>query len=135
MTHPKTVFGCLALLSVAAFAVGAAAPGCGGSTASQADARDRATATSCDWFQMCGEIGAGKTYDTRDTCDVQVRAKWDTAWPVASCDGKISENQLEICLAAISSTICGNGLDELNTLANKCPEAKICSGAGTPDGG
>jgi hypothetical protein len=133
MSQMKTVVGCLALLGLGAFVVGAAASGCG-STASQADARDRATATSCDWFQMCGQIGTGKTYDTRDTCDVQVRAKWDSAWPVASCDGKISESQLEICLAAISSTICGNGLDELDTLANKCPEAKICAGA-NPDGG
>ena len=124
--------GLLGVIAAAAFVVGAG-PGCGSSN-SQADARDRATTTSCDWFQMCGQIGAGKKYPTRDTCDVQVRASWDTAWPVADCDGKINESQLQICLDAIHATECGNGLDVLDTLASKCPEAKICAGA-SPDGG
>jgi hypothetical protein len=133
MPGRKLPIGWLALLGALALGAGAAVSGCGSSN-SQADARDRATTTSCDWFQMCGQIGAGKRYETRDTCNVQVRASWDQAWPVASCDGKIDENQLGICLAAIQSTLCGNGLDVLNTLVNKCPEAKICGGA-NPDGG
>ena len=129
MSHEKKIALCLGLVMTAALA----AAGCG-STSSQADARDRATSTTCAWFQMCGKIGHGLTYETADTCQVQVRAKWDDAWPVASCDGKINQSQLDLCLQAISSTICDNGLDELNTLANKCPAAKICAGA-APDGG
>ena len=133
MSHSKRNFafsGLLGLVALAAFGVGA---GCG-SSSSQADARDRATTASCDWFQLCGQIGAGKMYQTRDMCDVQVRARWDAAWSVTACDGKINANQLDICLAAIKATECGNGLDALNTLANKCPEARVCSGA-SPDGG
>jgi hypothetical protein len=130
MSHAKKIVLCLGLVLTAGLAT---AGGCG-SSSSQADARDRATSTSCAWFQMCGKIGPGLMYETLDMCQVQVRAKWDTAWPVASCDGKIDESQLELCLQAISSTICDNGLDELNTLVNKCPEVKICAGA-SPDGG
>jgi hypothetical protein len=122
-----------AAVMLAALWAGATLPGCG-SGSSQADARDRATAASCDWLAMCDQIGAGKKYETRDMCDVQVRASWDSAWPVATCEGKIDENQLEICLAAIKITDCKNVVDVYNTLANKCPAAKICSG-GNPDGG
>lgn len=118
---------------LATFWAGTTLQSCG-SGSSQADARDRATAASCDWWQMCGQIGAGKRYETRDTCNVQVRASWDSNWPVATCEGHIDESQLEICLAAIKITDCGNLLDIGNTLANKCPAAKVCSG-GKPDGG
>ena len=121
----------LSVISVRVTALGvvalALATGCG-SDHSQANARDAVTDASCDWYMRCGEIGPGKTHENRDSCEVQVRANWDTAWPVAACDGKINSEQLDICLDAIALTECGNGLDVLNTLANKCPQAKICSG-------
>jgi hypothetical protein len=113
-------------VALSALALGVAA-GCG-SNHSQASARDAVTDASCDYYARCGEIGAGKTYETRDTCEVQVRANWDTAWPVEACDGKINSEQLNICLSAIGATECGNALDALNTLLNKCPQNKICSG-------
>jgi hypothetical protein len=103
------------------------APACG-SNHSQANARDAVTDASCDFYARCDQIGSGKTYANRDTCEVQVRASWDTAWPVETCDGKIDTEQLNICLNAIGATECGNGLDVLNTLLNKCPQSKICSG-------
>jgi hypothetical protein len=117
--------------AVLAVAVGVGAlglaTGCG-SDHSQAGARDAVTDASCDFYNRCGEIGAGKTYETRDSCEVQVRASWDTAWPVQACDGKINSEQLKVCLSAIAATECGNTLDVLNTLLNKCPQDKICSG-------
>jgi hypothetical protein len=102
--------------------------GCGGADHSQAGARDAATTASCNWYAMCGAIGAGKTFETRDSCEVQTRAFWDTRWPAAQCDGKVDTNQLGICLDAIHITECGNGLDVLNTVANKCPVEKVCAG-------
>jgi hypothetical protein len=127
--------GALALVALAGF-LGGVGAGCS-SSGSQTDARDRATSTSCAWYSKCNQIGPGLMYDTLESCQVQVRGSWDKAWPVASCDGKINEPALETCLEAIASTTCGNGLDILNTLANKCPAAKVCSGAGatSPDGG
>ena len=103
------------------------ASGCG-SNHSQAAARDAVTDASCDYYARCGDIGAGKTYETRDSCEVQVRASWDNAWPVEACDGKINAAQLNTCLSAIAATECANALDVLNTLLNKCPQDKICSG-------
>ncbi len=138
MTKTQRIGGGLGLAAVfvALVAVGAAVAGCGGS--SRESARDQATTQSCARFdQMCGDIGAGKTFDTLDSCEIQVRAHWDSTWPVASCDGKINEANLEVCLAAIYSTGCTSGLDILDTLAVKCAEAKVCAGAGStsPDGG
>jgi len=118
-------------LSVIVMALGVVglgpATGCG-SDHSQAGARDAVTEATCDWYMGCGEIGAGKTHATRDSCEVQVRASWDSAWPVEACDGKINTAQLDVCLNAIAATECGNGLDVLNTLVNKCPQDKVCSG-------
>ncbi len=115
---------------VSRFAIGVALSlaACGNVTNSQVIARDQATSTSCDWYQMCNQIGAGLKYETRDSCETQVRAQWDQAWPPAMCDSKINQSQLTICLNAIQATDCTNLLDIVNTLANKCPEASICSG-------
>jgi hypothetical protein len=129
MSDTQRIVGVLGLVALVA-----AGGGCS-STSSQADARDRATTQSCSWYQMCNDIGAGKKYDTLASCEVQVRGQWESAWPPASCDGKINESQLEVCLAAIYSTDCTSPLDIGDTLFVKCTEAKICSGAGSPDGG
>ena len=101
--------------------------GCGGPY-SQTRARDLATIHSCDWYAHCNEIGPGKTYQTRDECEVKVRASWTDAWPAAECDNKIRPDDLDICLKAIDITSCGNFLDLYNTLANKCSKAQVCKG-------
>ena len=95
---------------------GLLATSCGGVTNSQVVARDRATTASCDWYQGCGNIGAGKTYETRESCETQVRGQWDQAWPLTECDSKINQAQLSVCLDAIHATQCGNVLDILSTL-------------------
>ncbi len=101
--------------------------GCGGPLSQQA-ARDAATAHACDWYQKCGEIASGKTYATRDACEVKERSDWDTRLPLAKCDGKVIPSDLDLCLKAIDSTLCGNVLDVLNTLLNKCSAAQVCKG-------
>ncbi len=111
-----------------AFTLALALAGCGDTTNSRVIARDQATAASCNWYQMCNQIGAGLKYENRESCDTQVRAQWDQAWPTPTCDSKIKQSELTICLNAISATQCMNALDIFNTLANKCPESSICSG-------
>ncbi len=101
--------------------------GCGGPL-SQAAARDAAARHMCDWYQKCGEVGSGKTYATRDACDVKERSNWDSQFPLAKCDGKVIASDLDVCLKAIDSTVCGNGLDLLNTVFNKCNQAQVCKG-------
>jgi Family of unknown function (DUF6184) len=113
------------IVLIATFVV---AMSCGGNSTSQPAARDAATNASCDYYARCGQIGAGKTYETRDSCEVQVRSFWEGQWPAADCDGKIKSSALDICLGAISSTLCNNGVDVLNTVLVKCAKADVCGG-------
>lgn len=115
------------MMRLAAAVVAMALAGCGGNF-SQPAARDVATKHSCDWYQKCGEISSGKTYATRDACEVDIRKYWDGAWPLAACDGKITPTDLDVCLKGIDSTVCGNGFDYLNTLLNKCSRTQVCKG-------
>jgi hypothetical protein len=96
-----------------------------GVSTSQGSARDQATSITCDRYGSCQQIGAGLAYETRSSCEIDWRARWESAWPAAACDGKIDTNQLSICLSAIRATDCGNFGDFLNTLG-KCAQAKVC---------
>ena len=101
--------------------------GCGGPL-SQPAARDAAASHSCDWFNKCGEIGSGKSYATRDACDVNQRSDWNSRWTLAKCDGKVLPSDLDLCLKGIDSTVCGNAFDLFNTVFNKCSQTNVCKG-------
>ena len=110
--------------------------GCGGvGTSDVVSARNQATTASCNYFQMCNQIGAGLSYDTYSDCMTQVLGQWTSGWPTDSCQGHIDQSQLTVCLDAINSTLCSNGLDVLSTLLLKCPEAKVCGAGVPPDAG
>lgn len=98
-----------------------------GDSASQTAARDRAVQASCDRVAACGDIGVGKTYASRDACNVKLSSTWQDIWPPADCDGRIDPAMLDVCLQAINQAECNNALDLLNIFANKCAKAKICS--------
>lgn len=100
---------------------------------SRQSARQQATTASCDSYARCEAIGSGKKYATLDDCQVKNEAYWNDAWPVAECDNKINSANLEICLGAIRSVECGNGLDLLNVIVNKCPKEKVCGSIATKD--
>ncbi len=95
-------------------------------TPSQIAVRDSAAAATCDKAASCGDIGAGKTYETRNQCDTRQQAAWDTLLPPRTCDGHIDTAQYDICLSSIRASECGNAADLVNILANKCPAAKVC---------
>jgi hypothetical protein len=99
-------------------------------------ARAQATSLTCQRYEMCMMIGAGKTYASQEECEIKWQANWEGHWPSAECDGKINQAELETCLAAIRSTSCDNAIDFLTTVFGKCPKEKVCSaGTGPADGG
>jgi hypothetical protein len=128
MRQPKSITP--ALVFSAAVALLAVA-GCGNVTTSRESARDQATTVSCDWYQMCGAIGPGKTHETRASCEVSVKGYWEGQWTPPTCDGKINVNELDICLSAIHSTDCTALLEILNTLGNKCAAVRVCAPSST----
>ena len=105
-----------------------AAAGCGSVADDRVTARNQATKATCDQYQFCGDIGAGKTYATYDACTVQWQANWDSYWPANLCQGKIDQAALHVCLSAIGGTSCTNILDFFSTLG-KCSKENICIGA------
>lgn len=109
-------------------ALAAAGSGCGGDSTAQKPARDQAVTAVCDRLVACGAVGRGLTYESRDDCETRQRDYWQSTWPPADCDGRISSSNLDACLQTIDTAECNNGLDILNVLANKCTKAKVCSG-------
>ena len=101
--------------------------GCGGPL-SQPAARDIMAARVCAWYDKCGNIGSGKTYATKDSCEVGERSDWDGYWPLATCDAKILPSDLDLCLKAVDATLCNNAFDQLNTIVNKCSKTQVCKG-------
>jgi hypothetical protein len=99
--------------------------GCEEGPPSRTSARDRATAAACSHYQRCGNIGPGDRYTSRDGCDVELRATFERLWPAASCEERISETQLALCLSSIDTAECNDGLDFLRVL-DKCQAAKVC---------
>jgi len=110
---------------------------CGDVSSSQMVARDKATSATCDWYQMCQQIGPNpnQRYTSRSSCEVDVRAAWETGWPPAECDRKINQTQLDVCINRIKSTDCTNVIDILATITVSCPKEKICSTAADGGGG
>jgi len=99
---------------------------CGGSSPpGQAQARDQAAATACNYYRRCGQIGAGLKYASTDDCQTQLKAYFNTSWPQSSCTS-ISQMGLTNCLAAIDIADCNSLADFLNVTLNKCTMANVC---------
>jgi Family of unknown function (DUF6184) len=98
------------------------------SSESQTSARDRATTAVCNKLQSCGQLDAGQIYTSRDDCQVQQTAYWQNTWPPESCEGRIDSTNLDRCLTAIDQSQCGNGLDFLDIVLNKCTRDSVCDG-------
>jgi hypothetical protein len=118
-----------------ALAILAGVHACGGVTDDRVAAREKAVNAICDRYAFCKLIGTdlGDAYPTRDSCLIAWRANREEAWPAASCQGKIYEPELNVCLGAITGTAC-EGFDFVATLG-KCAAATVCSAGNRPDGG
>jgi hypothetical protein len=105
----------------------ALAPAC--TVTRQLQARDAAVTHTCDAYTRCGAVGRGKEYADRPACERKFRGYYDDRWERKTCDAHIDQQALDLCLASIDATECGNVIDVLNTALNKCAERKVC-GAG-----
>ena len=119
----RGLFTTIAITALGALAV----PACGGGSPTQMEARDQATTTSCDFYQRCDKIGSSKQYSTRDDCETQVKATFQSAWPPEGCTN-ISPTGLGNCETAIRIADCTSGIDALSVLS-KCSRMNVC---GTP---
>jgi hypothetical protein len=108
-----------------------AGAGCGGVTDARVSARNRASKAACDRANACGSIGPGQTYADYQSCISIVNGDIDSMiWPAGTCQ-QINQQNLDVCLNAISGTQCGNGINFLITLGT-CGAQNVCVGQ---DGG
>jgi hypothetical protein len=122
----------LASTALVAALFGGLAASCS-SSVSREQARDQATTATCQRYVMCNAIGAGKAYPTEPDCELQWQAMWDNYWPASTCDDKINQAALDVCLNAIGGTAC-NVVDFFATLG-KCSAMNVCGASSNPDGG
>jgi len=95
-------------------------------TNSQSEAVTVATNATCDRYDACGKIGAGKAYENRESCENHVRDFWNRQWTAAQCEGHIDGDALDVCTDRISSTDCNSFVDQLNTVYNSCDSDDVC---------
>jgi hypothetical protein len=131
-TNGNSLTGKLGMLLLVAAASVLGAGGCGGVKTSRADAREKATKTTCDRYEVCDLIGPGLSFEDRESCDITWESNWESAWPIADCEGRIDDAALKVCLDRIASTAC-EGFDFVGTLGI-CAKQNVCIGA-APDGG
>lgn len=95
-------------------------------TARHVEISRSASSHTCDAMARCGKVGPGKQFADLDSCRIDYDAVWSKKWDKATCDKKVSQPGLELCLASIDSTDCDSVLDFLNTALNKCAERRVC---------
>jgi Family of unknown function (DUF6184) len=118
----------LALVSAGALLVGF---GCGAVTDARVQARDSAAQATCMRYQACQDIGPGLTYADYNSCLTVWQGNWENDWPASTCQGKIDQAKLSVCLDAIGATAC-TGFDFVLTLG-KCSAANVCDLGAPPD--
>lgn len=93
--------------------------------ASNEDAIQRITTARCERELACNNIGAGKSYSTREACTNELGHDKRADIRAEECPRGISEPDLNDCLADIRSEKCGNPLDSISRLA-ACRKGKLC---------
>jgi hypothetical protein len=95
-------------------------------TNKQSDAVNAAVTATCDRYEACDKIGAGKTYETSEACENDSRDFWNGQWTVAECEGHINGDALDVCTDRISSTACDSFVDKLSTVYVSCSSDDVC---------
>ncbi len=95
-------------------------------TNKQSDAVNAAVSATCDRYEACREIGAGKSYETSAECEKDSQDFWNDQWTVAKCEGNINGDALNVCTDRISSTDCDSFVDRLATVYVSCSSDDVC---------
>ncbi len=85
----------------------------------------RITEARCDREVACNNVGAGKSYGTRQACTNELGHDKRADLRAEECPRGISEPDLNDCLTDIKSEKCGNPLDSISRLA-ACRKGKLC---------
>lgn len=79
----------------------------------------------CDLEERCHNVGAGQTYDTRDTCESKMQGTSASEINAKDCPLGVDPKKLEACVASIRAEECGSVFDSL-TRWNTCRPGQLC---------
>lgn len=79
----------------------------------------------CDLEERCHNVGAGQTFDSRDTCESKMQGTTANEINAKDCPLGVDPNKLEACLASIRAEECGSVFDSL-TRWNTCRPGQLC---------
>jgi Family of unknown function (DUF6184) len=79
----------------------------------------------CEREQTCGNVGAGKTYESTDQCVTKLDADGYADLNSADCKAGIDRTQLDKCLSAIKAEECNSPMDSLERVVD-CRSTALC---------
>jgi hypothetical protein len=79
----------------------------------------------CELEQRCDNIGAGQTYDNRNTCETKLRSSITDDLNTKDCPNGVEHAKLSACLSQIRSEKCGSPMDSLSRWA-ACRQGELC---------
>ncbi|HEX4335939.1 MAG TPA: DUF6184 family natural product biosynthesis lipoprotein [Polyangiaceae bacterium] len=81
----------------------------------------------CDREERCSNVGADKTYATRDACTSKLDGTTQSDINLSDCKHGVDRPKLHECLDKIHAEDCGNPIDTLSRVA-ACRTGALCIG-------
>jgi hypothetical protein len=79
----------------------------------------------CQRENQCGNIGADKTYSSKQDCLARIQSDWKEDLNARACPGGINQHELNECLEQVRSEACANPFDTLARVT-ECTSRQIC---------
>lgn len=89
------------------------------------EARSRLIIARCDRETTCNDIGQGKRYDDRGTCERKVTRDVELTVRADQCPWGVYESHLLACTQALGHEACGVALKRIDQIA-ECTQAQLC---------
>jgi Family of unknown function (DUF6184) len=90
-----------------------------------ASAADEIAQVRCAREIGCGNVGAGKEYESERACLTSVQSEWREDLNARECPGGINRKELNECLQEIRNSDCKNPIDALGSIV-ACRTSDIC---------
>ena len=99
---------------------------------SSSSAIDRIVAARCAREATCNNIGADKSFATRDACSQKLRGDMRDDLGANECPHGVDQKELNECLQSIQKEDCNNPIDMIGRLA-ACRTSDLCQSTDMPN--
>lgn len=85
----------------------------------------RVVEARCAREVSCNNVGADKTYESRDLCTQKIKVDMKQDLSASDCPQGIDQKELDECLSAIHGESCNNPIEKIERLA-ACRTSDLC---------